>query len=228
MTVRPLVLVVLACAAAGCSSRSLYSRSECLNADVQLRDAVQQLDAARSSGCADENPRGAHSCVRWENELKRLAIVCPAHPATLMANAMLSFESQPERAQQYLDQELALPGIHPDAAVLRGRLAIDEGNLPFARRFLAEQVKLAPDHAGLHETYGAALYLSGRLEDALSELLTARTMGAPAWRIAYHLGLVEEANGHTETAITYYSDAVAKNPGFAQAQSRLNALRKRQ
>jgi tetratricopeptide (TPR) repeat protein len=206
----------------------MSARFECWNADAQLHDALLGFETARDRGCTDASTGGEYSCVRWELEIRRLAIVCPAHLATLTANAVVAFESQPEQAQQYLDRVLAAPGIHPDAAALRARLAIDEGNLPFARRLLAEQIALAPDHAGLHETYGAALYLSGQLEAALRELLAARAMGAPEWRVAYHLGLIEEANGHPETAISYYADAVAKNPGYAQAQSRLNALRRRQ
>ncbi|MGC4085263.1 MAG: hypothetical protein QM736_24870, partial [Vicinamibacterales bacterium] len=48
---------------------------------------------------------------------------------------MLAYdEGDAVRAQQYLDRLLARPEPAPDVAVLRARLAIDEGNLPFARR----------------------------------------------------------------------------------------------
>jgi hypothetical protein len=72
--------------------------------------------------------------------------------------------------------------------------------------------------------YGAALYLSGYLEDARRELMTARAMGAPAWRVAYHLGLVEEADGRPATAMAHYREAIQGNPNWQAARSRLNAL----
>ena len=155
-------------------------------------------------------------------------LVCPLHAPTLMANAVVAYdERQPIKAQQYLDQILAQPRSYPDAVVLRSRIAIEEGNLPFARRLLEQQIRLVPDHAGLHETFGAALYLDGQLEDATRELTSAAGLGAPGWRIAYHLGLVDEAAGRFDEALKHYAEALAGNPGWAPAQSRANALRAR-
>jgi Flp pilus assembly protein TadD len=120
---------------------------------------------------------------------------------------------------------LSLPGRYPDAAVLRARIAIEQGNVPFARRLLVQQIRLVPDHSGLHETLGAALYLDGRLPEATLELTTARALGAPNWRVAYHLGLVEEAAGRFDEASRHYGEALEGNPEWAQARSRFNALR---
>jgi hypothetical protein len=53
----------------------------------------------------------------------------------------------------------------------------------------------------------------------------AGALGAPRWRIAYHLGLVEEASGRRDEASRYYSEAVDANPTFEPAKSRLKALR---
>jgi Tfp pilus assembly protein PilF len=145
-----------------------------------------------------------------------------------MANAVVAYdEHQPVKSQQLLDQILAQSGNHPDAAVLRARIAIEEGNLAFARRLLEQHIRLVPDHAGLHETYGAILYVGGDLDEAKRELATAEALGAPRWRIAYHLGLVEEAAGRFDEARQHYTEALAANPGWAPAQSRLNALRAR-
>jgi hypothetical protein len=79
----------------------------------------------------------------------------------------------------------------------------------------------------LHETYASALYLAGRLPEATGELTIAGTLGAPRWRVAYHLGLIEEASGRSERASQLYTEALQQNPGWAPAQSRLNALRAR-
>ena len=165
----------------------------------------------------------APECDRLRREIERLAVVCPGHVPTLMANAVIAYdEHRPAKAQQFLDQILAQPRSYPDAAVLRARIAIEEGNLPFARRLLEQQIRLAPDHAGLHETYAATLYLERQLPEARRELTTAGALGAPRWRIAYHLGLVEEASGRLDEARRYYAEALEANPAWAPARSRLN------
>jgi tetratricopeptide (TPR) repeat protein len=102
---------------------------------------------------------------------------------------------------------------------------VEQGDLPFARRFLEAQIRLAPDHAGLHETYAAALFLGGAMDDARRELTTAGRLGAPRWRVAYHLGLLEEAAQRLDEARRLYAEALAAHPGWEPAQARLNALR---
>lgn len=208
-----------------CATTSPHLQQECYNAGAQLVAVLEPLEAQRAKGCGNRQG-GTSDCVRLRQELGRLALVCPGHVPTLMANAVVAYdEHQSVAAQQMLDQILAEARSHPDAAVLRARIAIEEGNLPFARRLLEQQIKLAPDHAGLHETYGATLYLERKLPDAIRELTTAGAFGAPRWRIAYHLGLVAEASGQLEAARRYYTEALEANPGWAPAQSRLKGLR---
>ena len=223
------VALTLSLTAGACAPRSPLLRQVCYDADAQLAGLLQPLEALRAKGCdADAARRGTSECDRLRREIERLAVVCTGHLPTLMANAVIAYdEHQRVKSQQFLDQILSQPRSYPDAAVLRARIAIEEGNLPFARRLLDQHIKLAPDHAGLHETYGAALYLSGQLPAARRELAVADTLGAPRWRIAYHLGLVEEAAGRFEDARRYYTEALEGNPGWAPAQSRLNALRAR-
>ncbi len=178
-------------------------RQECGNADAQLARVLQPLEALRAKGCDAGDGHGASECERLRRELERLEVICPGHAPTLMANAVIAYdEHQPVKSQQLLDVILAQPRSYPDAAVLRARIAI-----------------------GLHETYGAALYLGGLLPEARRELTLAGALGAPRWRIAYHLGLVEEASGRFEDARRHYAEALEANPGWAPAQSRLNALR---
>jgi len=210
-----------------CKTTSPLVRQECGNADAQLARVLQPLEALRAKGCdAGGGPGGASECDRLRRELERLVVVCPGHAPTLMANAVIAYdEHQPVKSQQLLDVILAQPRSYPDAAVLRARIAIEEGNLPSARRLLEQQIRLVPDHAGLHETFGAALYLGGLLPEARRELTLAGALGAPRWRIAYHLGLVEEASGRFDDARRHYAEALEANPGWTPAQSRLNALR---
>jgi tetratricopeptide (TPR) repeat protein len=201
-------------------------RQDCYDADRQLTSALDPLEANRAIGCGTMDQRGRISeCEAYRREIERLAIVCSGHLPTLMANAVIAYDArQLAKAQQFLDQVFEQRTVQPDAAVLRARIAVEEGNLPFARRFLDQQIKLAPAHAGLRETLGAALYLSGQMADAQRELAMAAELGAPRWRIAYHLGLIEEAGGRAEDARRLYGEAVAGNPEFAPAQARLKGL----
>jgi predicted Zn-dependent protease len=211
--------------AGACASSSPLLRQQCYNADAQLAAVLKPLEALRAKGCG-ASEGGTSDCDELRREIARLAIVCQGHVPTLMANAVLAYdEHRPAESQQFLDQVLAEARSHPEAAVLRARIAIDEGNVPFARRLLEQQIKMVPDHAGLHETYAAALYLQGQFAEARRELTTAGTFGAPRWRIVYHLGLIEEALGRLDEARRDYTEAVQANPGFAPAQSRLNGLR---
>lgn len=203
----------------GACASSPVVRQECVNPDVQLANVLKPLEALRTKGCTP-------ACDSLRLELERLSLVCRDHAPTLMANAVISYdEHRVDRAQQYLDRVLSLPQNYPDAAILRARIAVEEGNLPYARHLLEQRIKLSPDHAGLRETYGATLYLARQLESAARELTLAGALGAPYWRIAYHLGLVKEAEGFMDEAVEHYTQSLQAYPGWAPAQSRLNALR---
>jgi tetratricopeptide (TPR) repeat protein len=105
------------------------------------------------------------------------------------------------------------------------RIAVGDTEILSAEVISGRELLLAPDHAALRETHAAALYFDGKFADARAELAMAGALGAPRWRIAYHLGLVEEASGRGQEASRYYAEAVGANPGFAPAESRLKALR---
>jgi hypothetical protein len=129
------------------------AHQQCYDADVQLADVLQELEEHRAKGCSSGTSRGAGSeCVHLEAEIARLAVVCPGHAPTLMANAVIAYdEHRPQDSQQYLDLILSQPKPYPDAAVLRAQIALEEGNVPFARRLVEQEIMLVPDHAGLHE-----------------------------------------------------------------------------
>ncbi len=205
-------------------------RQQCYNPNALLASVLQPYEALRANDCTIDGSveRGGAECERLEQEIARLGVVCSTHAPTLMANAVIAYDEQrPAESQQVLDVILAQPHGYPDAAVLRARIAIEEGNLPFAQRLLVQQIKLVPDHSGLHETYAAALYLVGKMAEARGELTMAGLLGAPRWRIAYHLGLIEEALGLGVEAGTLYAEALQGNPGWMPADSRLKALRAR-
>ena len=220
---------VFAMGATGCSLRNGSSAvSRCAEVNDRLGVAWERLRgfvATDAESCLQTASSGAGPCDQIVQEIRRMGMSCPNHVAVLLANAIVLYD-QRERAsaQQYLDRLLTIQPAQPEAAMLRARIALDEGNLPYVKRLLTEQLRVSPDHAGLRETYAAALYLSGDLDDARSNLEYARQFGAPSWRVAYHLGLVEEAAGNTVVAASYYREAIAARPGWLLPVSRLNGL----
>jgi predicted Zn-dependent protease len=221
-----MTVAVAAITCASCAS-SLYTRTECKDPDLLLRKWLEEFEHERARGCLSSAGTGSSSCFELQRDIEHLSIICPGNAPTLLANAIVAYEvNQGVKAQQFLDQIFEHPIANADAATLRARIAIDEGNLPFARRLLEQQIQLTPDHPGLREVYGATLYLGGQLDAARRELEAAGAFGAPAWRVEYHLGLVEESAGNIAAAIAHYTEALAKNPEWKVARSRLNALRK--
>ncbi len=223
----PLRAAIIACLFSTACASSPLLRQQCFNPDAQLAEIMQPYEAARATGCGvgTKQPEGS-LCGRYEQEIARLGVICPTHAPTLMANAVIAYDGgNPVESQQFLDFILSQPRAFPDAAVLRARIAIEQGNIPFARRLLEQNIKLVPDHSGLHEVYAAALYLDGDIADSRNALTMAGVLGAPRWRIAYHLGLLEEAAGRNEEASRLYAEALTGNPGWMPADSRLKALR---
>jgi len=219
-----LVIAGLVVWLSGCAKPGGILRTQqCITPDVELAHIVGSIDALQVS--CGPNVSGEPSCDLIRRELGRLALVCPNHEPTLFANAVVAYDvRRPADSQQYLDLILEKPGPHPDAAVLRARIATEEGNLPFARHLLEQQVRLAPDQPGLHETLGGVFYFLRQWNDASRELTAAGSLGSPRWRIAYHLGLVEEAQGHIDNARRLYTEAVQGNAQFSAARSRLAGL----
>jgi len=184
---------------------------------------VREDGATCEQRSPDETP--LVDCARTRKHIARLAIEFPRTPEVLLANAVVSFEAgRPEDAAQDLDALRRIAPIHPDAALLRARIAIAQGNLRFARRLLDEQIELSPDHATLYELSATVHYLDERHEAALRDLDRARRLGAPCWRTRYHEGLIAEARGASEPAGRAYRMSLDENPGFAPARSRLRAL----
>ncbi len=196
---------------------------------VRLAAFLEQWSQVREDGSSCDERRPGKTplidCERTRKGLERLSIEFPYDPEVLLANAVVSYESgRVEDAGKELDALRRITPVQPDAALLRARIAIDEGNLRFARRLLDEQIELVPDHASLHELSAAVHYLEQHYDQALRELRLARRLGAPAWRTAYHEGLVAEAREEYPAAARAYRTSLEDNPGFAPARSRLRGL----
>jgi len=209
----------------GCGPRRVPAApNSCAGAPAQLRNAWSALGEIRGSaaGCTGES---ASRCEYLRAEIDRLGQNCQTGGEALLASAILAFDDrQLARAQQYLDNLLSSPRANPDAAALRARVAIEEGNLSFALRFLAEQIRLSGDHAGLREVYASALFLSGDHTKAKEQLAAAEKLGAPVWRVEYGRGLIAEAAKDLEAAIRHFTAAAKARPDWPLPTARLRAL----
>jgi tetratricopeptide (TPR) repeat protein len=173
-------------------------------------------------GC---EPEGGRHCDALEAEISHLSLNCPTSPEIVMASALLAFQSrQYVRAQQLLDELFALQVGYPEAVSLRARIALQEGNVRFALRFLKDQLQLFGDNSGVHETYASALYLAHLWSEAREQLAIAARLGAPSWRVQYGLGLIEEAQSHFAEAKQHYDVARQERPDWKPPQARLRAL----
>lgn len=208
-----------------CTTYSFGHRDRNTNPDERLHALISDYEAARASNGEKSTEIIVDSNSAWV-AIERLATEFPQHVPTLMANAVIAYdERQPAKAKRYLDAVFSIETSHPDAAVLRSRVAIDEGNMPLARRVLDMQVAYTPYEPAVHEALSSVLYMSRDLEGATREIMLAEKQGAPAWRVAFNRGLIAEAMGRAADAQRYFQAALDENPDFAPARARLAGQR---
>ncbi|MFQ5749177.1 MAG: tetratricopeptide repeat protein [Planctomycetota bacterium] len=219
-------LLLLACGA--CSSMEEFRKPQPDAEPVKLLEA--KLGEIRAASPDFDN------LGLWEDsyeipdhlraEVRQLALSFPRNPRVLFVNALLAYQAgEKERAQEYLDSLFHFQAAFAPAAVLRARIALDDGNLSLADRVLAHQITLLPGEAELREVYAGILFLEGHLESAQENLTVAVNLGAPFWRVSYLRGLLSEHQGERENATRYYEKALDSRPGFLPAVSRLAALK---
>lgn len=220
---RLLATLALALSVVACKSNSLGFRDPNTNPDELLAGVMKKYEESKSGHT--EGLKSGHVLIdahRAQNDLERLLLDYPRHVPTLMANAVVAYDTkQTAKAEGFLNRILGLEAACPDAAILECRISIEAGNLPTARRVLEDQVHLTPDHAGLRETYSSVLFLVGDLPGASRELDIAERLGAPPWRLAFNRGLIAEKRGDGARAQKEYETALAGNPDFKPALSRL-------
>jgi tetratricopeptide (TPR) repeat protein len=218
-------LLTLALLAGACQTAVPGYRHEGQGPDERLLDLVEAFEARDEAQGGDGSASELVDAGRLQNELRRLHLEFPGHAATLFMLATVSFEEgRLERAAAYLDDLSAVQPVHPEGGLLRSRIALREGNLNAGRRVLEQQIRYTPDHAGLREALGCVAFHEGDLDAARVDLEMARRLGAPLWRVAYNLGLVEEAAGNHTLAMERYEVAIKLQPDFAPATSRRMGL----
>jgi tetratricopeptide (TPR) repeat protein len=209
--------------AGGCSSTPTMAEP-----DEALRPKVEAWERQKSGDWSVRDlakDSEIHDPDFVQHEIEGLSVTYPGHVPTLMACAIVAYDQkQPAKAQQYLDRVLALAPDHPDATILRARIALEDGNSGLARKLLEEEVRFRPDHAGVRETLAGVYFTLGRYDDARASLAVAERLGAPLWRAAFGRGLIEEATGHATLAASFYQKAIDGNPESRSARARLRAL----
>src|ERR1044071_5896278 len=87
-------IVSAACAQA----TSPLAHQQCSNPDARLAAVLQPLEALRANGCTGVT---GSECARLERDVERLAVICPGHVPTLLANAVLAYDDhRPAQSQQ--------------------------------------------------------------------------------------------------------------------------------
>lgn len=222
------LLAISSLGSSGCASLDRV-REENPEPNHRLDEMMSQRDKARQEGKQCYELYGIESsttdCQRLQREVDRLYAEYPEQERIMMANAVFQYEmGRIEAAQFLLDQLLSSNGPHPEAAILRAQIALSEGNITRARTLLQNEIQLAPDYAELHEALASAYYLEGQYEKAEHSLQVASVLGAARWRLAYHRGLISEAQNNPVKACGYYRDSILENKEFRPAMARMLGL----
>lgn len=189
--------------------------------------ALYHYNRSLGHSCAEvaRPSSSVQDCGRILNELERLHADFPDHARTMMTIAVLSYEAnRKDRAQLLLDQLLALNGPHPEAAILRARIAIEEGNKALADEVLMRQIILSPGNAELRSTLASVYYVSGDIPRARNILNVKGIDNTEPWKLAYHNGLLAEAEKDWVQACALYLQALGFKPNYGPALSRVIAL----
>jgi tetratricopeptide (TPR) repeat protein len=141
-----------------------------------------------------------------------------------LAGLMEQLEQYDQAASHYEiaaeDPKTAPAACNNLAWLLAVRRGDPEAGLPYARR----AAELAPADAAVLDTLGWVLYLSGRYEEALGPLTTAR-QGLPAMpSVRYHLGMALLKLNRKEQAKAELQEALTLSPDFPEANEARAAL----
>ncbi|UTW08470.1 tetratricopeptide repeat protein [Pseudomonas benzenivorans] len=213
----------------GCGTFGQQRTQATEDPNVQVDRVLAHYRATLASGLACQTATEGWSepvdCDGLLREVMQLYAAFPHNERVIMLAAVLAEQSgRSPQAAYLLDQLLGGHKPRPEAAVLRSRIAMEEGNLALARTLLKQQIRLNPRHPHLYETLAAVHYLDRNYAAALHSLSMSERVGAPGWRAAYHRGLIYEQQNRNAAACQQYRLAAAGNPQFLAPESRLVSL----
>ncbi len=196
-----------------------------LRVDQALAHYQRTLATGNSCHTATRGWQDPVDCEGLLREVLALHAAYPYNERVAMLAALVAYQAgRAEQSSYLLDQLLWGQRPRPEAAMLRSRIAMEEGNLNVAHTLLQTQLRLNPRHPGLHETLAAVHYLERNASAALDQLVLAEQLGSPNWQVAYHRGLVLEQQSRRDDACRQYLHAVTLRPDFSAAQSRLMGM----
>lgn len=192
----------------------------------ELRAAWQSAPGCQlysGAPCASGGETRSRAMVRRQAE--NLAFRYPDHIDTRMFCGILAYEAEnPVDATRHLDHVLRIRPDTPEAAVLRARIAMEDGNTQYAVRVLEDMRSLRPDSYSVREGLASAYYMNEQHELAHEAIDSAERLGAPAWRISYNRGLLAELDGELPEAYVHYRDAIAQAPDWNMPRERMEGL----
>lgn len=164
-------------------------------------------------------------CYRLASQLNALNVRYPNNKRIMMATALVEFElGNMSNSQQLLDNILYKRDAYPEAAVLRSRIAIEEGNLNLARSIVERQLSINPDSAHLYEVQASYYYLEGKYTEALQSIKIAERFMKSDWRINYHRGIIYEAQKQWYKACQEYNQVLKAEPSNRVTRAKLVLL----
>lgn len=185
-------------------------------------EALLELTEAAEAG------DGGAAAEQLQFAVEALATRHPQHVASQVVAASIAMErGQRQRAQGFVERALDLDARNVEARCLRVRIAVQDGNLDLARKIVEDGLQLRPDASRLYESAAWVDQLDERHDDAMRALDAAAALHAPAWRVAFHRGLIEELRGAYDRAEDHYRAAWKSNPSCREARERLAGLQAR-
>ncbi len=128
------------------------------------------------------------------------------------------------QAEGDLREALALEPRAPRVLTALGRLAIQRGAPDAAVELLRQAIAADASYGEAHAELGRALLARRALPEAIRELELARQLGVQSAEASLALGMAYHATGRRQQAREALRQALALNPGDAEAQRLLRAL----
>lgn len=204
-------------------SISQLNRADCANATPQKTIDTDTLMIKLN--CHDIN-QPMVDCFRLASELSALYLKYPNHQRVIMASALVEFEiGNTGASQQLLDLILSKRGAYPEAAILRSRIAMEEGNLSLARAIITRQLNITPYEFNLYDLQAAYYYLEGKYSKALLSITSAERFMGNHWRIGYHRGIIYEAQKEWYKACKEYKGVLEVQPSNKLLNAKVLLLR---
>lgn len=183
-------------------------------ASIQAGDYCRQDPHSTFNGCDGALQRLTQLFTRFPDYERLQLALAVAYQA----------RNRNREAQYYLDLLLDRDRPRPEAAILAARLAMEEGNTRRALTLLEAQKRLNPMHPGIHEALAAVFYLNHQPHKGFTALASAEHLGAPAWRVAYHRGLLFELSKNESAACEQYAKSYTLKNSFGLPEGRILGL----